>query len=104
MRWLIFVQSTYFFITAVWPLISIDTFMLVTGYKTDIWLVKTVGALLIPISLCMGVHLVIKTDPRPAVLLGLLTTIAFMSIDIYYVSQNIISKIYLLDAAIELIM
>jgi hypothetical protein len=39
------IQGTYFFMTGVWPLVSIDTFQRVTGPKVDLWLVNTVGVL-----------------------------------------------------------
>jgi hypothetical protein len=32
--------------TGLWPLVSIGTFQQVTGPKTDLWLVKTVGVLI----------------------------------------------------------
>src|SRR5438270_11614006 len=41
------VQGVYYLLTGVWPLVSIDTFQMVTGPKTDLWLVQTVGALII---------------------------------------------------------
>lgn len=44
--WLSLLQGLYYSISGIWPLLSIDTFMAVTGPKTDIWLVKTVGVLL----------------------------------------------------------
>ncbi|NJK94616.1 MAG: hypothetical protein HC905_06550 [Bacteroidales bacterium] len=47
------VQGSYFFLTGVWPIIDIHSFMRVTGPKEDIWLVKTVGALTIAISLVL---------------------------------------------------
>jgi hypothetical protein len=40
------VQGIYFFLTGVWPLISMRTFLRITGPKTDLWLVKTVGLIL----------------------------------------------------------
>jgi hypothetical protein len=76
--------------------------MAVTGPKTDLWLVKTVGALLIPISLTMAFHLIIKADWRPVALLGITSNLAFMSIDIYYSLTDTISDIYLADAAVQL--
>jgi hypothetical protein len=77
--------------------------MEVTGYKTDIWLVKTVGALLIPIAACLYAHLFIKTDHTPALLLGGLTAVAFICIDLYYALTDVISDIYLADALVELL-
>src|SRR4051794_41292394 len=38
-------QGLYYLATGVWPLVSMDTFLAVTGPKTDLWLVNTVGLL-----------------------------------------------------------
>jgi hypothetical protein len=103
LRTLLIIQSGYVLITAVWPLVSIDSFMLVTGYKTDTWLVKTVGALLIPIACCLGSFLLIETDKRPAIILGGLTALAFAIIDFYYALKHQIPKIYMLDGVLELL-
>jgi hypothetical protein len=94
-------QATYILITAVWPLVHIDSFMDVTGYKTDVWLVKTVGALLVPVAVCLYLHLFIHTDPRPAIALGGLTAFAFVCVDFYYALGDVISDIYLADGIIE---
>lgn len=40
------VQGIYFLITGIWPLLSMKTFLLITGPKTDLWLVKTFGLIL----------------------------------------------------------
>jgi hypothetical protein len=101
---IISIQSLYCFITAVWPIIHIESFMEVTGYKTDIWLVKTVGALLIPVSICLFMHLFIKTDKRPAVALASLTCVAFICIDFYYALNDVISDIYQLDGVIQILL
>lgn len=45
MRTLAFLQGTYYLLTGVWPFASMGTFLAVTGPKTDLWLVRTVGAL-----------------------------------------------------------
>lgn len=101
LRFVLWTQATYILITAVWPLLDIDSFMQVTGYKTDIWLVKTVGALLIPIAATLYMHLFIRTDHRPAIALGSLTAFAFIFIDLYYSFNDVISDIYLADALVE---
>ena len=100
---LVIVQAAYTLITAIWPLVSIESFMQVTGYKTDVWLVKTVGALLIPIAISLGSFLYFGRDKRPAFLLGSMTAIAFACIDFYYVLKNQIPEIYLADGILELI-
>ena len=102
-KWLIRIQATYIFITAVWPLVDIESFMEVTGPKRDVWLVKTVGALLIPVACTMYCYLFIGSDHRPAIVLATLTSVAFIAIDFYYALNDVISNVYLLDGVIELI-
>ena len=100
---LVIAHATYIMITAVWPIIDIQSFMLVTGPKTDIWLVKTVGALLIPVSLCMYSYLRTNTIDIPIIILGIGIAVAFISVDVYYSMADVISNIYLIDAAVELV-
>jgi hypothetical protein len=102
-RILLWVQSSYMLLTAIWPLVDIHSFMKVTGPKTDIWLVKTVGALLIPVGLCLMYHLFIRTDQRPAILLGGLTAVSFICVDFYYALNDVISDIYMADGVLQII-
>jgi hypothetical protein len=102
-RVIVLTQATYTLITAVWPLVDIKSFMEVTGYKRDVWLVKTVGALLIPIALALYAHLHFKSDHRTAFVLGCLTALAFACIDFYYALNDVIADIYLADGVVELI-
>jgi hypothetical protein len=100
---LISIQAGYTLFTAIWPIVHIESFMEVTGYKTDIWLVKTVGALLIPVAACLLSYIVIKSDRRPGAILGTLTCIAFISVDFFYATADVISDVYLLDGAVHVI-
>src|SRR5688572_31948579 len=100
--WLALAQGVYFALTGLWPLVSIDTFMRVTGPKTDIWLVKTVGV----IVLAIGAVLVVA-GARDAVtpeiyLLATSTAAGLAKIDIHYVTKGTIDRIYLADAAVEI--
>ena len=63
-------QGIYYFVTGVWPLVSIRTFEAVTGEKTDNlptgldadhWLVMTVGVLITAIALALLVAAYRKT-------------------------------------------
>lgn len=96
------IQSLYILVTAIWPLVDIDSFMAVTGPKTDVWLVKTVGALLLLISLSMLAQLQLKADYRLLALSGGGTAIAFIVIDFYYALNDVISDIYLADGILEI--
>lgn len=100
---LLWVQGLYTLITALWGLLHIESFIVVTGPKTDIWLVKTVSVLLVAIAVTLLSFLKIKSHPFPVILLGGLTGIAMAGIDIYYYLADVIRWVYLLDAAAELI-
>lgn len=96
-------QGCYFLITGLWPLISIASFMAVTGPKTDIWLVKTLSLQIVAmgIVLCTGS---LNTRFNPAVvLLSMLSAIGFILADVYYVIKGVILPIYLADAFVEVI-
>lgn len=95
----IFLQGIYFIITGIWPLLHIRSFLAVTGDKTDLWLVKMVGLL----AASIGIYLIYSLRQQPARFLGILSAFSFMTIDVYYVYQNVISPIYLSDAVVELI-
>ena len=95
--------AIYFLITGLWPLIDINSFMEITGPKTDIWLVKTVGALVLPTGLLVLRASIIKKYNIEIILMALGAAIALLSIDLYYVFKDVISKVYLLDAFAETI-
>ncbi len=48
------VQAVVYVATGIWPFASMRTFLLVTGPKVDLWLVKTVGALVTVIGAVIG--------------------------------------------------
>jgi hypothetical protein len=95
------VQGGFYVVTGVWALVDLDSFMAVTGPKTDLWLVKTVGALVTVIG---GVLLTAgwrRRVTRDVLLLGIGAALSFATIDAIYVSAGTISTIYLLDAVAE---
>lgn len=102
-RFLVATQGTYFLLTGVWPLLHLDSFIAVTGYKTDVWLVKTVGALLLPMSMTLFYFFFRATDRVPAILLGALSSIAFIAVDFHYATKDTIRDVYMLDGAVEII-
>jgi hypothetical protein len=101
---LIFIQSGYYLLTALWAIIDINSFITVTGPKTDIWLVKTTAAMIITISLTLGSYLFMQGNKFPAIILGSISAFSFVIIDFYYVAENIISNIYVLDGIFESIL
>ena len=100
---MLYTQSIYAFITGVWPLIDIASFVTITGPKEDIWLVKTVGAMLIPVSITLAAFTRINTSRVPAILLGGLTALVFAVIDFQYALAGVISNVYLLDGSLQVL-
>ncbi|WP_353718657.1 hypothetical protein [Dyadobacter sp. 676] len=102
MRRLFFIQGCYYIGSGIWPVIHIESFMWVTGEKTDLWLVKMVGLL----SCSIGVTLLAATQSpgRVATVLAAGSALAFAAIDIYYTATGVISKIYLADSLVQLVL
>lgn len=94
-------QGIFYLLTGLWPLVSSGSFQRVTGPKTDLWLVKTVGALVAVIG---GVLLLAARRRRVTPEIELLAAggaAGLAAIDIVYVARRAIAPIYLLDAAVE---
>jgi hypothetical protein len=94
-------QGGYYVLTGLWSLLHIQSFERVTGKKTDIWLVKTVGMLVT----ALGAFLVVaglrqRSDPE-TVLLATSSAAGLAAVEVYYVLSGRISRVYLLDAAAE---
>ena len=98
------IQGLFYVATGVWPLLHIDSFMAVTGPKTDLWLVYTVGVLVAAIG---AVLLMSARSGRitPEVMsLAVLSAAALTAIDVIFVVRQVILPIYLADAAAELLL
>jgi hypothetical protein len=96
------VQGFYYLVTGVWPLVSIETFMMVTGPKTDLWLVRTVGVLIAVIAASLLASACRRVTTPETVVLAVGAALALTAVDVIYVSLGTIDKVYLLDAAAEL--
>jgi energy-converting hydrogenase Eha subunit E len=77
--------------------------MAVSGPKTDIWLVKTVSVVLAAIGLSLIVQAVSNSLSLPILILALCNSIGLSFIDFYYSLRNVISKVYLADAFLEIV-
>jgi len=100
---LLLVQGLYTCFTALWGLLHIDSFMQVTGPKTDIWLVKTVSAVLLCIGISMLSEVVNKTIAVPLMLLFSLQSIALATVDFYYTAADRIWEVYKLDGLAQVL-
>jgi hypothetical protein len=95
-------QGWYYVVTGVWPILDMDSFVLVTGPKLDLWLVRTVGVLVTVIGATLLVAVRQRRVDAPIVLLAVGSALGLASIDTVYVLVGRIPPIYLLDAAAEL--
>jgi hypothetical protein len=93
------VQGLYYIVAGIWPVLHIHSFMLITGPKTDIWLVYTVGLL----SFSIGLTLLFLNRYRIPPVLNALSAMSFLMIDVYYALTDVISDVYLADAVLEFI-
>ena len=110
--WLCWIQGVYFFVLGLWPLLSIRTFQAVTGKKTDHlvtgdesdhWLVNTVGALVAAIGVVFLLAAWRRRATIDAAALGITSAVALAAVDIVYVVRGAILPVYLVDAAIEIL-
>ena len=98
---LLLIQGLYTSVTAVWPIVHIRSFMEVTGYKEDIWLVKTVSAVLLSVAACFLFASHSTTLNTPVYILAITSAIALAVIDFYYSMHDVISNIYQLDGMLQ---
>ena len=99
-----FVQGIYFVVTGIWPLISMDTFLKVTGPKTDLWLVKTVGIILAVVGAVLITAQVSTEINTSIILLAIGSALGLAIVEIVYVTKRVISPMYLGDAFLALIL
>lgn len=99
--YLLYLQGFYFLITGVWPFIHLESFLWVTGPKKDIWLLKTVAALISVAGLSFLVAGFRRESNAAIVTLALGSAFSLMAVDIYYATHDVIWDVYLLDAVAE---
>jgi hypothetical protein len=77
--------------------------MAVTGPKSDLWLVKTVGAVLI-VEGIVFIFSGVNGEYASGGVLAVMSAAALAYVDIYYVCTDTIKWIYLLDAFPEIVL
>ena len=94
-------QGAYYVVTGLWAIVHIESFQKITGPKTDIWLVKTVGLLLAVIGAGLLLAAYRQQFDPALMLIAMGSAAALIVIELVYVTRHTISRIYLLDAAVE---
>jgi hypothetical protein len=101
---LLYGQSIYYLLTGIWPLLHIESFMAVTGPKNDIWLVQTVGVMIIAVALSLFFAARTKSYYLPTMVLGISAALGLMFVDVVFFLKGDISGIYLADAFAEFLL
>jgi hypothetical protein len=95
-------QGAYYMLTGLWPLAHMASFEAVTGPKTDDWLVRMVGLLAAVIGATLLTAGRQWQGAIEILVLAVGSAMAFTAVDVWYVLQGQISRIYLADAAAEI--
>src|SRR5688572_21157874 len=101
MRTIAIIQGLYFFLTGGWPIVHMRSFLAVTGPKADLWLVKTVGALVAVVGVVLLLAAGSGRVTSEIALLAVGSAAALGAVDVVYVAKRVIAKVYLLDALAE---
>jgi len=96
-----FAQGCYFLIAGIWPLLHIKSFQKVTGRKTDLWLVKTVGVLVIVIGAGLIVAGFRQRFAPELILIAMASVLGLMVVDLVHAFKRVLSPIYVLEAVLE---
>lgn len=99
---LYWIQGLYYACSALWPLLHYRSFEAVTGKKTDVWLVKTVATFILVIATVITAGA--SWWRGAGAVLACLSCVAFIVIDTWYGLRRVISRVYLLDAALEAVL
>ena len=98
------VQAIFYVLAGVWPMVNMETFLAVTGPKTDLWQVRTVGLLVTVIGVTLFAAVWRDRITPEITLLAVGAALCLAGIDLTHVSLGAISPIYLADAAVELLL
>ena len=96
-----FLQGCYLLVSGSWGALHIESFQRITGRKTDLWLVRTVGLLLVGIGAGLLVAGFRKQFDPALIVIAMASAAALLVVELVYVPKRVISPIYLIDAAIE---
>ncbi len=100
-RWLAGLQGLFYVATGAWPSVHLQSFLAMTGPKTDLWLVQAFGLVIAAFGLVLGYAAIVRRTSSALELAALVIAATLAFIDVYYVTYGAISKIYLLDAGVE---
>ncbi len=95
-------QGLFNIVGGAWPLVSLGSFEFVYGKKTDIYLQKTVGALLLSIGIVQSRASQSDEALTVARSLGIATALSLLAIDLVYIPRREMRWTYWQDAICEI--
>jgi len=98
---LMMIQGIYYGLTGLWPLLHMSSFIKITGPKSDLWLVQTVGMIILFVGCGFIVAGARKSVNVPLIIIALGLILGFIVIEIVYVFLGVISVIYMADALVQ---
>lgn len=99
---LAWLQGIFYLITGLWPLVHMASFVALTGPKVDLWLVKTVGILIVVVEAVLLLGARRRTIGPELTLLAVGSAGSLAAVDLIYALADRISDVYLLDAVAEI--
>jgi hypothetical protein len=96
-----FIHALYFIVIGIWPVLDINSFMFFTGEKKDIWMAKALGLLMTIIGLMLISAIIRNKLIMEIIMLIIFSAMALAGVEFYFGWNDMISEIYLLDAAAE---
>jgi len=106
------IQGVYFLATGIWPLVHVESFQAVTGRKTDNWtgseidhwLLNTISVLILSIAVPVLVAAWRNTITPEIIILAIGAALALTGVEFVYVARGVIARVYLADAAAEILL
>lgn len=99
---LAWLQGIFYLLTGLWPLLHMPSFLAVTGPKVDLWLVKTVGVLIVVIGAVLILGARRRSVGPEVALLAVGSAASLAGVDLVYALSDRIWDVYLLDALAEI--
>jgi hypothetical protein len=96
------IQGVYYVITGLWAIVGIKSFQKITGLKVDVWLVKTVGVIVLVIGGVLTSAGLRRVREPEITGLAMGSALGLGGVSAFYSLRGRISKVYLLDALTEL--
>ena len=98
---MLMIEGSYFAISGLWPVVSMASFLSVTGPKTDLWLVRAFALVIILVGASLFVSGIMKRITAETGILAVGVPLTLLVIDLTCTLRQVLPPVYLLDAVVE---